>query len=288
MRVRCLHFLKAGEGLWRRFRANGPKWDTERNANMVGFSGKVPFVLRRPGGEIDHKRLFNVPGVVLLIAALNLFVFAVLVILPFRTANTLINMAAVTPKWFLAGPEAHGGWLNMLSPLISHMFIHAGLMHIALNLLWMLAFGAPVARRMRAGGAAKSFSAFSRAGLFLTFYLLSGVAGALAFIFMHPQDIIPMVGASGAVSGLLGGLVRFAFNRSTLFGPEYASISPLTSQSVLVWSFFIIIINVVFGFFGGALAGGALIAWEAHLGGYFFGLFAYPLFERLARSMSDR
>lgn len=252
---------------------------------MVGFSGKVPYVLRRPGGEIDQKRLFNIPGVLLLIVALNLFVFAALAVLPVRTANIFVNIAAVTPKWFLAGPEAHGGWLNMLSPLISHMFVHAGLAHIALNLLWLLAFGAPVARRMRTNDATKSFAAFARAGLFLTFYLLCGVAGALAFIYMHPDEVIPMIGASGAVSGLLGGLVRFAFNRSTLFGPEYASISPLTSQSVLVWSFFIVVINLLFGVLGGALGGGVMIAWEAHLGGYLFGLFTYPLFERLSRSM---
>ncbi|WP_425409375.1 rhomboid family intramembrane serine protease [Hyphococcus sp.] len=242
-------------------------------------------MLRRPGGEIDQKRLLNVPGVVLLIAALNLLVFATIVVLPVRAANTLVNIASVTPRWFLAGAEANGGWLSMLSPLISHMFLHAGLMHIALNLLWLLAFGAPVARRMRAGDALKSFSAFSRASLFMTFYLLCGVAGALLFIYMHPKDLIPMVGASGAVSGLLGGLVRFAFNRSTLFGPEYAAISPLTSQSVIVWSFFIIAMNAGIGLFGGLLTGGAMIAWEAHVGGYLFGLLAYPFFEKLAISM---
>lgn len=252
---------------------------------MVGFSGKVPYVLRRPGGEIDSKRMFNVPGVLLLIAVSNILIFGALVLLPDRAAITLLNVAAITPKWFLSGPEAHGGWLNMLSPLISHMFIHAGLLHLGLNMLWLLAFGAPVARRMKAGGALQSFSAFARAGLFTSFYLLCGVIGALTFIALHADELIPMVGASGAVSGLLGGLVRFAFNRTTLFGPEYAALSPLTSQSVVVWSVFIIVMNIGFGAFGGALAGGASIAWEAHVGGYLFGLLAYPAFERMARSM---
>jgi membrane associated rhomboid family serine protease len=252
---------------------------------MVGFSGKVPYELRRPGGDIDTKRMFNVPGVLLVIAALNILVFFALVFLPFRTADTLVKIAAVTPKWFLMGPEAHGGWLNMLYPLISHMFIHAGLLHLGLNMLWLLAFGAPVARRMKAGGAIQSFSAFARAGLFTSFYLLCGIAGALTFIALHADEIIPMVGASGAVSGLLGGLVRFAFNKTTLFGPEYAALSPLTAQSVVVWSAFIILMNIGFGVFGGALAGGASIAWEAHVGGYLFGLLAYPAFERMARSM---
>lgn len=257
--------------------------------DMVGYSDKTPperasYILRRPGGDIDNKRLFNVPGVVLAIAAANLLIYAALIFLPARIAETIALIGAVTPARLLAGPEANGGLTNMLSPLISHMFIHAGLLHLGLNMLWLLAFGAPVARRMRAGDALGSFNAFSRAGLFLTFYFLCGVVGAFGFIAMHTNEITPMVGASGAIFGLFGGLVRFAFNRSTLFGPDNASISPLTSRSVVTWSCFIIVMNLVFGLFGGALAGGASIAWEAHLGGYLFGLLTYPFFERLARS----
>ncbi len=255
---------------------------------MVGFSGKVPFVLRRSGGEFDRKRLFNVPGVVLLLVLATIGAFVALFLIPLKTAQTLALVAAVVPKKFVAGAAANGGWLSMLSPLISHIFVHAGVMHIALNSLWLLAFGAPVARRLGANNALKSFSAFARASVFITFYLLSGVAGALLFIAMHTDDIIPMVGASGAVSGLLGGLVRFAFNRSTLFGPEYAKLSPLNSQPVVTWSLFIIVMNVGFGVFGAALAGGAMIAWEAHIGGYIFGLLTYPLFEKLARSMGGK
>ncbi|WDI31651.1 rhomboid family intramembrane serine protease [Hyphococcus flavus] len=251
---------------------------------MVGYSGKVPYELRRPGGEFDRRRMFNVPGVVLLLVSLNVFVLAALLFLPIQIADRLVRIAAVTPKWFLMGPEAHHGWVNMLSPLISHMFLHAGFMHLALNMLWLLAFGAPVARRMKAVDTLKSFTGFASAGLFVSFYLLCGIAGALAFIAFHPSEIIPMVGASGAVSGLMGGLVRFAFNRSTLFGPEYAAISPLSSNSVVVWSFFIIIMNVAIGLFGGVLTGGGMIAWEAHIGGYLFGLLSYPLFERLSLS----
>lgn len=192
--------------------------------------------------------------------------------------------AGFSPSRFLAGPEANQGWLGMFSPLIGHMFVHAGIAHLLFNMLWFVALGAPVARRMRAEYALQSFSAFSAAGLFLTFYFLCGAAGALMFTAFHMSEFTLLVGASGGVSGLLGAVVRFAFNRTTLFGPEQASISPLSSSSVLLWSGIVVVMNLVLGVFGAVLTGGASIAWEAHLGGYLFGLLTYPFFERLARA----
>lgn len=104
------------------------------------------------------------------------------------------------------------------------------------------------------------------------------------FTAFHMSEFTLLVGASGGVSGLLGAVVRFAFNRTTLFGPEQASISPLSSSSVLLWSGIVVVMNLVLGVFGAVLTGGASIAWEAHLGGYLFGLLTYPFFERLARA----
>lgn len=242
-----------------------------------------PYRLRRPGGEVDSKRLFNVPGVVLAIAALCVLVFGVMYLWPVRVVQIIAYAAALSPQRLLAGPEYNNGWFAMLSPLIGHMFMHASIAHLLFNMLWLLAFGAPVARRMNAEGALQSLSALAAAGVFLTFYLLCGIVGALTFVLFHMNETIPLVGASGGVSGLLGAVVRFAFNRSTLFGPESASISPLTSSSVLIWSAIVIVMNLAVAMFGGALTGGASIAWEAHIGGYLFGLLTYPFFERLVR-----
>ena len=52
-----------------------------------------------------------------------------------------------------------------------------------------------------------------------------------------------------------------------------------------MWSGVVIVMNLAVGMFGGALAGGASIAWEAHIGGYMFGLLTYPFFDRLARAL---
>lgn len=251
---------------------------------MSDASGR-PYRLRRPGGEIDNKRLFNVPGVVLMVAGLCILIFGLLALWPVRAMQIIAYAAALSPQRLLAGPEYNNGWLAMLAPLIGHMFLHASIAHLLFNMLWLLAFGAPVARRMKAEGALQSLSAFASAGVFLCFYFLCGIVGALTFVLFHMNETIPLVGASGGVSGLLGGLVRFAFNRSTLFGPEHASISPLTSSSVIIWSLVVVAMNIAVALFGGALAGGASIAWEAHIGGYFFGLLTYPFFEKIARAM---
>lgn len=252
---------------------------------MGDASDRPPYILRRPGGDIDKSRLFNVPGVVLGLAGLTVFFFAFIALWPERAIRLIEYGAGVSPRRLLMGPERNGGWLGMISPLFAHMFVHASLAHLLFNMLWLLAFGTPVARRMKAEGALQSFSAFSAAGLFVTFYFLSGAVGALVFVAFHANEFTMLVGASGGVSGLLGGLVRFAFNRSTLFGPEHAAVSALTSPSVLMWSGVVVVMNVAVGIFGGALAGGASIAWEAHIGGYVFGLLTYPFFDRLARAV---
>ena len=251
---------------------------------MSNAPQEPPYTLRRPGGEVDRTRLFNVPGVVLLIAGMMILAYALIVFAPGQAERLIRTVAAVSPQRLLLGPEKNGGVLAMISPLIAHMFVHAGLAHLLFNTLWLLALGTPTARRMKTENALQSFSAFAAASLFLTFYLLCGIAGALAFVALHPNDTTLLVGASGGVSGLLGGVVRFAFNRSTLFGPENAAMSPLTAPSVLAWSIVIIVMNFGIGVFGGGLAGGVNIAWEAHIGGYVFGLLTYPVFERVARA----
>lgn len=250
---------------------------------MSDGAEKPSYRLRRPGGDVDRNRIVNAPGIVLLIAGATIAAFLLLAFAPDRMARIAAQAAAVVPAVFVSGAEANGGVLAMLSPLIAHMFVHAGLAHLLINVLFLLAFGTPVARRMGADGALQSTSSFASASMFLTFYLLCGVFGALAFIALHANDLIPMVGASGGVFGLFGALSRFAFNRSTLFGPEEARFGSLRDPSVMGWVLFVVATNnPIAASLLSPMAGGG-IAWEAHLGGYFFGLITYPFFEKAAR-----
>ena len=253
--------------------------------NLSEKAENSSFRIHRPKGAGDPSKIINAPGVVVMIALANLAIFFLMLFAPRSVAVALSGLAGLSPIRFLAGPEANGGVLGMLSPLATHMFLHAGVLHLAMNMVFLLAFGAPVARRMGAENAMQSFSAFASAGMFIIFYMLAGLSGALVFVAMHANEATILIGASGGVTGLLGGLVRFAFNRSTIFGPEHSTLSPLLSSPVLTWTLFIVAMNspFVIALLGG-LTGDANVAWEAHLGGYFFGLLTYPVFERISRA----
>ena len=186
------------------------------------------------------------------------------------------------PLRFLAGPEQSGGVLGLLAPLFTHMMLHANLMHIFFNSVWLLALGAPVARRRGAGAAQ---SGILPASLFVTFFALSGAAGALLYIAVNLKSTILLVGASGGVFGLLGALIRIIFSQPSHFARESGRLAPLTHRNVLIWSAVIIVVNFLMSFSGLGLMPGAdsQIAWEAHLGGYLFGLLSFPLFDAIAR-----
>ncbi|MEM6335140.1 MAG: rhomboid family intramembrane serine protease [Bacteroidota bacterium] len=141
--------------------------------------------------------------------------------------------------------------------LISSMFMHGGLMHIAGNLLYLWIFGDNVEHRF--GG--------SR---FLLFYLVSGLAGTFAQIYLDPASVIPNLGASGAISGVLGAyLVLFPRNRVNVV--FFIKVIALPAILVIgLWAVF----QFINGY--GAIAateetaGG--VAYGAHIGGFIAGV----------------
>jgi membrane associated rhomboid family serine protease len=184
---------------------------------------------------------------------------------PRANAFVIEYLFAVSPLRFLAEIGAARAPLEVTT-LATHMLFHASLLHLGLNCVWLLAFGAPVARRLGQGGE----------GAFLALFILSGMAGALLYILMNAKSPLLLIGASGGVSGLLGAMVRFMFARG--------GAAPLFDRQVLIWSASVIVLNLMFGLFGGAIfgLGDSNIAWQAHVGGYVFGLLTAPLFLRMA------
>ncbi len=146
--------------------------------------------------------------------------------------------------------------------------LHATAAHLLFNLIWLVVFGTPVARR---------FGSFWR---FFAFFMLCGAAGGAFFSLFHLSDPTLLIGASGGITGLLGGLVRFAFHRPLSKPVSAKGVLALTDRSVLTWSAIVIAMNASIAIFGpGVGAGDADIAWQAHVGGYLFGLVAFPLFD---------
>ncbi len=237
--------------------------------------------------------VFTAPPVLIWTLAAMWGVFAILVIAPPQFVYRFDSLFALSPTRFLMGANAEGGLVGWLAPLVGHMFVHADLMHIGVNSLWFLAFGAPVVRRLTAAGqdapAAIAMFRGPPAGawptfLFLAFFVLCGAGGALTFIAFNLREPAILVGASGGVSGLLGGLVLFLHRPGPAFARGYRPLAALTDPIVAMWIIVMIALNVGSGVFGvGVDEGGPNIAWEAHLGGFFTGLLTFPVFDRLAR-----
>jgi Uncharacterized membrane protein (homolog of Drosophila rhomboid) len=140
-------------------------------------------------------------------------------------------------------------------PLVSHVFLHGGFMHLGFNCLWLLAFGPLVARRYGAW-------------LFLLFFFAAGLAGGLTHLALNWGSPDPVVGASGAIAGLMGGGLRMI----RWPGQEVQGrLAPIFSRQILMFSGLWLVTNLLFGLIG---ISGQTIAWQAHMGGYFFGLFA--------------
>jgi membrane associated rhomboid family serine protease len=143
--------------------------------------------------------------------------------------------------------------------MFTSMFLHGGLFHIGGNMLYLWIFGNNVEDTLGHGR-------------FLVFYLLSGVAAALAQTVINPGSRVPMIGASGAVSGVLGAyLLLFPYARVlTLitFG-FFIRIVPIPAMLVLG---FWIVVQAMNGLitFGTPDRGG--VAWFAHIGGFVAGL----------------
>lgn len=213
-------------------------------------------------------RLFNVPPVVAACAAVLAAFYVAAIVAPRLVLWLAGGAPGFSPARFFAGPAASGGVINWLSPLFTHMLMHANLPHLLFNSLWLVVFGAPLARRLRS------------AARFLVFFALCGAAGAIVYALFNANDHAILVGASGGVTGLLGGIVRFAFqNPPRGVAPRHRV--PLSDNSVIAWSSAVLVINASVAFIGpGFGAGEADVAWQAHIGGYLFGLFAFPLFDR--------
>jgi membrane associated rhomboid family serine protease len=140
--------------------------------------------------------------------------------------------------------------------LLTSMFLHDGWAHVAMNATGALAFGPPVARL--AGGT-------RGAAAFLLFYVACGLVATGGYGLIHPDSYDSLVGASGAVFGLMGGALR-------LLGRRDHRLRSLGDRRFLTPAAVIMAVNVAVGLAGLAPGmEGARIAWEAHAFGFVCG-----------------
>jgi membrane associated rhomboid family serine protease len=152
--------------------------------------------------------------------------------------------------------------------LFTSLFLHQGWVHVLMNAAFALAFGAPVARALGPG---------VRGGLaFVGFYLACGALSGECFALLHWGSAVGAIGASGAVSGLMGGAARLMDRPGTL--------SPILGPSVIRLGAGWLAVNLLLAVVGFAPGlGGAGIAWQAHLAGFAAGVLLVGAAVRFAR-----
>ncbi len=207
----------------------------------------------------------NVPAIVTGLCALIMAVSVIVLVGPQPLSDWIMAAAAVQ-----VGPVQMPRLLGPYWPFVLHVLVHGGWLHLGMNMLGLLAFGAPVARWLQV------LHGLRRGALdFLVIFLLSAIAGALTetlVIILSGAPGAVLVGASGGLMGLIGVLVRLNY------GQRLAPL-PLLSRPVLIAMAPWVGLNLLIGIFG-APGVSAPIAWPAHLGGLFAGALLASLFAR--------
>lgn len=178
-------------------------------------------------------------------------------------------------QWWWGGPQVFERYgliparvgEGRVAGLFTSLFVHGNWFHVLANAAFALPFGAAVARRFGSGTGVL---------LFFAFYLFCGLCAGLGYFVLHPDSRDVLVGASGAISGLVGGGAR-------LLGPG-RKLQSFTSPGVVGLTASMVIVNVLVAIVGVAPGSEDTVAWEAHLAGYAAGLLLIGVFVRLAPS----
>jgi membrane associated rhomboid family serine protease len=217
-----------------------------------------------------NEPFLRLPWPIGVLAGLMIAIEALLKFLPVQTANAVIMQYGLVPARYSASFLAAHGYdggslLDKALPFVTYIFLHGGWAHVIINSVWLLAFGPVVVMRLGVWR-------------FFLFFLICGVAGAALHLVLNWQALDPVIGASAAISGLMAAAFRLIGDGR--FGRRHAPMLPLFSRQILLWSAIWVIINIVAGVTGvGTGPGLQLVAWQAHLGGFFAGLLLAGLFD---------
>jgi membrane associated rhomboid family serine protease len=158
----------------------------------------------------------------------------------------------------------HGGSLARISPpltLLTAMFLHGGFLHLFGNMLYLWIFG-------------NNIEDFLGPIRFIFFYFISGLGASLVHIIFHPSSKVPMIGASGAIAGVLGAYF-ILYPTARVLTLVFIWIIPVPAFIVLGLWFVGQVMNIGIG--GG-------VAWFAHVGGFLIGIGLVKVFMRRRRA----
>ncbi|NET48810.1 MAG: rhomboid family intramembrane serine protease [Merismopedia sp. SIO2A8] len=205
------------------------------------------------------------PYVTFALIAVNIAVFFHQISLNPDALEAFIRMWGVVPARITAhlnGAASDSVWIT----LVSSQFLHANLLHLGGNMLYLWIFGNNIEDKL----------GHTR---YLVFYLVCGVLAALSQWFFFQQGAVPMVGASGAIAGVMGAyIIRFPSAKILTFFPMFFFFTFKVPAYVFLGFWFVqqALFSVGTTLAAGGGEGG--VAYWAHAGGFVFGALLGPMF----------
>jgi membrane associated rhomboid family serine protease len=196
----------------------------------------------------DTQRSYSRPVVTIAIIAANILIFLFEASLGRYTLNNLIEYYGLVPDHF------------QVSRIFTSMFLHGGWMHVLGNMLFLWVFG-------------NNIEDLLGHGKYLLFYLLCGIVAALGQVVADPHSMVPMVGASGAIAGVMGAyLIKFPRARivTLVFVFVFITTMEIPAPVLLLYWFVIQLFSGIGSIASHVSAGGT--AFFAHIGGFVAGI----------------
>ena len=201
------------------------------------------------------------PGITISLIVTNILIFLFQSTLGDRAREAFIYAFGLVPAYF------------SFATVFTSMFVHGGLAHLVGNMLFLWIFGDNIEDRL---GHAR----------FLTFYFLCGFVAALSQLFLNPDSTVPMVGASGAIAGVMGAyLVLYPHSRVLMLFPFPVFLFELPAIVFLGMWFFVQFLNGIGQlpvFQQNQISGG--VAFWAHVMGFVSGLILVGIMKRPERT----
>jgi membrane associated rhomboid family serine protease len=208
----------------------------------------------------DRNPTYRFPVVNIAIIVANIAIFLYEVSLGSRLESFFLRFGVVPLDFSTSFNSSHGSVATYV-PILSSMFLHGGWLHLGGNMLFLWIFGDNVEDKLGHGR-------------YFVFYVMCGIAASLVHIVIDPSSGIPTVGASGAISGVLGAyLLMFPKARVVTLIPIFIFVHVAELPAFIVLGFWFVL-----QFFSGLVslgyqtAGMGGVAWWAHVGGFVSGL----------------
>lgn len=218
----------------------------------------------------DENPTATFPLVTLLFILTNIVLFIYELSLAETTINQFVTRMAVIPHELVRGAA-----FREYPTLVTSMFLHGDPLHLLFNMLFLWIFGNNIE------------DALGHVS-FVFFYLLCGIVGSLTHVFLNASSVVPLIGASGAISGVLGAYL-------ILYPRARVQVALFFIRVVRVPAWFFLIAWIAFQVIQGlpslgtAAGQAGRVAWLAHIGGFVAGIVLLPIFlsRRQARRLEE-